>query len=130
LILAAVLLFSLVTVESGGFFLRRVVQGDIPVNDLQRGFFRAGHAHAGVLLVLSLIIPVYLDAANATGIVAAIARYATPVAAVLLPAGFFLSVIGRSPERPNRFVVLLPVGGVVLAIGLVTTGILLIAGVH
>ena len=50
------LLLALVTVETGGYFLTRVVRGSVPANELQRSFFRAGHAHAAVLLVLSLVI--------------------------------------------------------------------------
>src|SRR5215213_2538341 len=56
LILLGVLLLALVTVESGGYFLTRVVRGHVPVNRLQQNFFRAGHAHAAVLLVLSMVI--------------------------------------------------------------------------
>lgn len=123
LFLAGVLLLSLVTVESGGLFLQRAVQGDVPANDLQRSFFRAGHAHAGVLLILSLLVPLYLDAAGVTGLIGVAGRYAIPAAAIVLPAGFFLAGIGRDPKRPNRFVVLLPVGAALLAIGLLCAGI-------
>jgi hypothetical protein len=57
-----VALLSLVTVEYGGWallsFLTVRRQG---LDDFQKQFFRAGHAHAGVLLVLSLVYFVYLD---------------------------------------------------------------------
>ena len=56
LILIGILLLALVTVESGGYFLTRVVRGHVPANRLQMSFFRAGHAHAAVLLVLSIAI--------------------------------------------------------------------------
>jgi hypothetical protein len=46
-----------------------------------------------------------------------------------MPAGFFLSVLGRDPQRPNRLVVLLWVGAAVLAAGLVSAGVgLVLAG--
>ena len=54
LVTIGVLLLALVTVESGGVFLTRVVRGHVPTNDLQRGFYRAGHAHAAVLIVLRM----------------------------------------------------------------------------
>ncbi|HXD27891.1 MAG TPA: hypothetical protein VN621_03930 [Arthrobacter sp.] len=47
-------------------------------------------------------------------------------AAILMPAGFFLSVVGRNPEKPNGFVVLLWVGAVLLALSLVAGGLGLI----
>jgi hypothetical protein len=50
-------------------------------------------------------------------------------AAVLMPAGFFLSVLGRDPQKPNRLLVLLWLGAGVLALGLVSAGVgLVLAG--
>ncbi|WP_033295954.1 hypothetical protein [Amycolatopsis jejuensis] len=47
-------LVSLPTVMYGGYALAGVLRrGDL--TDKQRGLFRAGHAHAGVLLVLTLV---------------------------------------------------------------------------
>jgi hypothetical protein len=57
-----VAVLSLVTVEYGGWALLSFVsdrRGQL--NDFQTQFFRAGHAHAGVLLVLSLVYFLYLD---------------------------------------------------------------------
>jgi hypothetical protein len=51
--IAAVL--SLVTVEYGGWALLTFVSGREGLADWQKGFSRAGHAHTGVLLVLSLV---------------------------------------------------------------------------
>ena len=53
LVLAGILLLALITVESGGVFLVRVAAGGVPANGLQKSWYRAGHAHAAVLLVLS-----------------------------------------------------------------------------
>ena len=57
-----------------------------------------------------------------------LARLGVPIAAILMPAGFFLSVLGKDPERPNRLIVLLWVGVVSLTAALITAGIGLIAG--
>lgn len=127
--LAGILLLALVTVESGGWFLTRVVRGAVPANGLQTGFFRAGHAHAAVLLVLSLVILVLLDGIEIAEPWAYVARDGVPIAAILMPAGFFLSVLGRDPRRPNRFIVLLWIGAGTLTAGLLAAGIaLVIAG--
>ncbi len=126
LLLAGILLLALVTVESGGYLLTRVVRGHAPANDLQKGFFRAGHAHAAVLLVLSLAILAMIDAAPYEGLLAWFARTAVPIAAILMPAGFFLSVTGRDPVKPNGLIWLLWIGAIVLTAGLITAGVGLI----
>ena len=52
-------------------------------------------------------------------------------AAVLMPAGFFLSVIGRNPARPNRLRYLIYLGAGALVVGLAAAGIgLIMAGVR
>jgi len=131
LITIGVLLLALVTVESGGLFLKRVAQGDVPTNDLQKSFFRAGHAHAAVLIVLSVAILAVIDNAGLTGFWELVARNGVPVAAILMPAGFFLSVIGRDPAKPNGFVSLLWIGVVSLTAGLLVCGIALLgAGIR
>ena len=128
LILIGILLLALVTVESGGYFLTRVVRGKVPANRLQQNFFRAGHAHAAVLLVLSIAILAVISYAALDGFWLWLARTGVPIAAILMPAGFFLSVLGREPERPNRLIVLLWVGVISLTAALITAGIGLIAG--
>lgn len=128
LILIGILLLALVTVESGGYFLTRVVRGMAPANRLQQNFFRAGHAHAAVLLVLSIATLAVISYSALDGFWLWLARVGVPIAAILMPAGFFLSVLGRDPERPNRLIVLLWVGAVTLTAALITAGIGLIAG--
>ncbi len=128
-VLIGVLLLALVTVESGGYFMTRVVRRLAPANALQVSFYRAGHAHAGVLLVLSIAILGVLDSADLPLAWDLVARNGVPLAAILMPAGFFLSVMGRDPQRPNRLILLLWVGAASLTIGLIAAGIgLLVAG--
>jgi hypothetical protein len=38
-----------------GTFVLSVTRGNVPANDLQKSFFWAGHAHAGVLVILGLL---------------------------------------------------------------------------
>ena len=52
---------------------------------------------------------------------------AGPSAIVLVPAGFFLSVIGRDPQKPGRAMALLWTGVVVLAFSLAVVGASVIA---
>jgi hypothetical protein len=122
-VLAGILIISLVTVESGGVLMLRVVTGRQEATPLQTSFFRAGHAHAGVFLVLGLIVQVLVDATTLTGMAEWVARSFVPAAALLLPGGFFLSVAGKGATEPNRLVVLIPIGATLLAIGLLTLGV-------
>ncbi|HSV66716.1 MAG TPA: hypothetical protein VLJ59_12505 [Mycobacteriales bacterium] len=49
-----IVLISIPTVMFGGFSLLRLIPKE-KLTDFQHTYFRAGHAHAGVLLVLSLV---------------------------------------------------------------------------
>lgn len=122
--LAAILVFSLVTVETGGLYLLRVVRGSTQTTPFQQSFSRAGHAHAGVLLVLSLVGLLYAEAADlGSGPWGWIARSGVPVAAILMPAGFFFSSAGEGRARPNRWIVLVHLGACSLAVGLLALGV-------
>ncbi len=126
MLLGGILLLSLVGVESGGWFLTRVARRRVPANALQTAFFRAGHAHAAVLLVLGLVVGLFVDLAAVPEPWAEIARWGAPAAAILMPSGFFLSVLGRDPQRPGPLFVLLWAGAGCLTAGLVTAGVALI----
>ncbi|MET0886255.1 MAG: hypothetical protein ABWX92_07365 [Mycetocola sp.] len=129
LITAGIVLLTVVAVESGGLFLLKVVRGRQPANALQTSFYRAGHAHAGVLIILGLVTLLLVDGSGASGLVV-LAPTLVLSAAILMPAGFFLSVIGKDPQKPNGLAVLLYVGAAALAAGLVLAGVGLIgAGV-
>lgn len=129
LISTGVILLIVITIAYGGTFLLKVSTGKVETNDLQRRFFRAGHAHAGVLVILGLVVRLFVDQP-------AVPRWSTTLAelvllaAILMPAGFFLSVIGRDPQGPNRLRVLIWIGALSLTVGLAGAGVgLIVAGV-
>lgn len=128
LVSSGVVLLVVLTIAFGGTFLLQVFTGGVPANDLQKSFFRAGHAHAGVLVMLGLVIRLLLadervpDWSRTLG-------DGVLYAAALMSAGFFLSVTGRDPQRPNQMIVLLWLGAASLAVGLVGAGAgLIVAG--
>lgn len=128
-VLAGILLLALVTVETGGLYLVRPVRGTADATPFQIAFARAGHAHAGVLLVLALVCQLLVDAADLSGLWDRLARQGVPAAALLMPAGFFFSSMGAGRTTPNRLIVLVVLGAAVLALGLATLGAgLLLAG--
>lgn len=121
--LAGILLLTIVGIESGGELMLRITTGRQQATAFQRTFFRAGHAHAGVLVILSLTATLYADGAGLTGAPDVLARSGVPLAAILIPAGFFFSAIGREPTRPNRLVWLILAGAISLTAGVVALGI-------
>ena len=121
--LAGVLLLSVVGVEFGGRFLTSVAQGEVEVTEFQQSFYRAGHAHAGVLLILALVCLLYADVADVRGVWGWVTRLGVPVAAILMPAGFFFSAMGEGVTSANGLIVLLYAGGLSLAAGVASLGI-------
>lgn len=125
---AAVVLLTVVLIAYGGTFVLKVTRGKAPANELQRSFYRAGHAHAGVLVILGLLVNLYVDLAGVGGLWRTLSG-GVLWAAILMPAGFFLSVAGSEPQRPNRLIALLWLGAASLVLGLVCAAIgLLTAG--
>jgi hypothetical protein len=76
-----------------------------------------------VLLVLSLVVPRYVDEAKLSGGPKWFVREPVPAAAIPLPMAFFLSVLKPDAVRPNRVIYLAFVSAVLLAAGLLTLGI-------
>lgn len=120
---AAIVLLTVVGIESGGFFLLKVGTGRVPATDFQKSFFRAGHAHAGVLVTLGLLCVVLSEATALTGVWHWLGATGVLVSAILLPGGFFFSAMGAGRTAPNGFKVLFPLGAVFLAAGVVTLAV-------
>jgi len=76
---------TLLGIVSGG---RYGAPGPRGLSPAQQALYRAGHAHAGVLLLLSLILQMLVDEAN-LGSLEWPVRIAAPAAAILVSAGFF-----------------------------------------
>jgi hypothetical protein len=124
--LAGVLLLTLPTVMYGGVtLLGFLVSPDsgYMANPLRQDLWRAGHAHAGVLLVLALVVLRYVDEARLSPAWKGYVRGAAPTAAILMPAAFFLSMLSPQATRPNGLIALAYVGAAVLAVGMLALGI-------
>ncbi len=123
--LAGILLIIFPTVLYGGVTILLLPIGDprYAQNHLRQDLWRAGHAHAGVLLVLSLVALHYVDEANLSNKSKWIVRHFIPLAAIFLPAAFFFSVLSKDATEPNAFIYLAYLGAGFLAVGLVVLGI-------
>jgi len=127
-LVAGILLLVLPTVEFGGASILSLLIGDpgYAQNDLRQDLWRAAHAHAGVWLVLSLVALRYVDEAALSERMRWVVRLSLPVAAVLMPLAFFLSVLSPDATEPNALINLAYLGGISLAVGLLTLGVGLI----
>ena len=123
--LAGILLIVMPTVIYGGISILSLLINDpaYTQNPLRQDLFRAGHAHAGVLLILSLISLRYVDEAILSKKWKAIVRHFIPLAAILLPVAFFFSVLTADAVKPNGIIYLAYVGALILAFGLIVLGI-------
>ena len=127
-LVAGILLILVPTVEIGGASILSLLISDpsYSQNNLRQDLWRAGHAHAGVWLVLSLVALRYVDEATLSEGMKWLVRLAFPVAALLMPLAFFLSVLSPEATEPNAMIYLAIVAGVVLAVGLLVLGVGLI----
>jgi hypothetical protein len=123
--LAGILLLVLPTVMFGGMSILTLLVHDpaYMANPIRQDLWRAGHAHAGVLLVLSLVMLRYVDEASLSVRLKWFARVSSPTAAILLPMAFFFSVLTPDATRPNAIINLAYVGAVVLAAGVLVLGV-------
>jgi hypothetical protein len=127
--LAGILLVVLPTVMYGGVTLLNLLAGNAPGyanNPIRHDLWRAGHAHAGVYLVLSLVMLRYVDEALLSPFWKWLARAGAPIAAILIPAAFFLSVASPATQQPNGLMNLAYVGALFLAAAVLSLGVGLI----
>ena len=123
-LVAGILIILLPAVAFGGTSILSLLISDpgYAQNDLRQDLWRAGHAHAGVLLVLSLVTLRYVDEATLPEGMKTLARHSIPAAAILLPVAFFLSVLSPDATEPNALIYLAYVGALSLAVGLLVLG--------
>jgi len=131
--MAGIILLTIPTIQYGGYFLLTSLKdpnSHYMDNALRQNFFRAGHAHAGVFVILALVCQILADNAALSPSWLWLARIGVPLAAVLIPSGFFLSMSSPSATQPNGFFSLFYVGIAALASSVVTLGIGLLRGVR
>ena len=105
-LMPGILLVTVPTIQYGGYFLLRLFSGQTPgmkPSPLQTSFFRAGHAHAGVLVILSLACQIFGEHAALRPGFAWLVRIGLPLAAILIPLGFFFRWRSRQIARMNGF---------------------------
>ena len=128
-----IILITVPTIQYGGYFLLTSLldkSSGYMDNPLRQNFFRAGHAHAGVIVILSLICQLLADSALLPASLLWAVRIAVPLAAILIPAGFFLSMLPPTATQPGPAVGLIYVGMVSLAVGVLLLGVGLVRSAY
>ncbi|GIH96376.1 hypothetical protein ACFFMN_21780 [Planobispora siamensis] len=123
---AGVLLITVPAVAFGGVSLLAHIMRSIPGyldNPVRRSLWRAGHAHAGVLVLFALVALLYIDQADLSDGLKSLTRTLIVAAPILMPLGFFLSVVRPSDTKPSKLIWLVPLGGASLAAGTLLLGL-------
>src|SRR5580704_6194073 len=87
---------ALPTVMYGGYSLIQLIKRGNALTPAQIGFFRAGHAHAGVLTLMSLLYYIFLDQTSLPLPVKHAACAAIVIGILAQSGGFFILLF---PER-------------------------------
>jgi len=119
---------ALPTVMFGGYSLLRLLNRGDALTPFQVDCFRAGHAHAGVLLLLSLLYYMFLDRTALSVSVKQVACAGLFVGIMAQSGGFFLHMALGKPSRASigtkvtiAGAALLACAVIILVYGLITT---------
>jgi hypothetical protein len=124
--LAGIILILVPAVAFGGASLLSMIVGQVPGyldNPVRQDLWRAGHAHAGIMLLIALVLLRYVDETQLRGGWLWLARHGAPIAAIFMPLGFFLSVLSPEATEPSALIGLVPIGGLFLLGAVITTGV-------
>jgi hypothetical protein len=122
-LLPVISLLALVSVEYGGWSLLGFLTGRGQLGEFREQFFRAGHAHAGVLLVLSLVYFLYLDRTGYSTGVQWLAGLLLLVGIIAQSGGFFLHLALGQKNRSSLGTVVTRTGALLLAAALIILAI-------
>jgi hypothetical protein len=123
---AGAVLITVPAIAFGGARLLRMIFRREPGylgNPVRQNLWRAGHAHAGVLVILTLVGLLLVDQADLSSDLRWLVRYALVAGPILMPLGFFLSIASPRAQTPSRLIYLVPLGGVSLSVGAVILGL-------
>ena len=126
-VLPAIALLSLVTVESGGWaLLGFITKRRGTLEPFREQFFRAGHAHAGVLLVMSLAAFAFFDRADLSEGAQWLLGFVLLAGVLAQSGGFFVHLIVGQEGQVSLGTKLTRAGGIVLAVPLVRLAVALL----
>jgi hypothetical protein len=124
--MVALAFISLPTIAFGGYFLLSILKrqvGTENITTVQRDYFRAGHAHAGVLVLLSIVGQLVLDESRLGEAVVWACRIGLFAAPLLISGGFFGGAPRTADGKTGPLVTLIPVGAVVMSLATLGVGV-------
>ena len=121
--LAAIILFSIVAVEFGGWSLLGFLTSQNQLTPFEEQFFRAGHGHAGVLLILALVYLVLMERTQYAGRTQLWLSLTLLAGIILQSGGFFVHMLFGEESSASAGTWLTRSGAVVLAIALISLGV-------
>lgn len=124
-LVAGLALILVPTIAYGGSAILQMVSSRVPnyhENPLRKVFFRAGHVHAGAL-VLSILVGLLLVGAALPDVLEELVRWSPFATPLLVSAGFFVSVLPAETERPVPLIGLLYLGIGTLNVRILTLGV-------
>jgi hypothetical protein len=127
--MSGIILITVPTIQYGGYFLLTSLMSKSSgymENPLRQNFFRAGHAHAGVIVILSLVCQTLADSAVLPSPLVWFVRIGVPLSAILISAGFFFSLLPPAASEPSGAVKLIYAGAAVLALSVIMLAVGLI----
>lgn len=121
--LAAIVLFTIVTVEFGGWSLLGLLTSQNRLTPFEEQFFRAGHGHAGVLLILALVYLVLMERTRFTGRTQLWLSFTLLAGIFLQSGGFFVHMLTGEEGAASAGTWLTRSGAVLLAVALISLGV-------
>jgi hypothetical protein len=127
--MVALAFISLPTIAFGGQFLLSILRrraGTASITAVQRDYFRAGHAHAGVLVLLSIVGQLVLEASRFDPWLVWVLRIGLFAAPLLISGGFFGGAPRTKDGPATPLVRLIGIGAAILSLTTLGVGISLL----
>lgn len=121
--IGAFVLFAIVTVEFGGWSLLGLLTSGDGLSPFEEQFFRAGHGHAGVLLILALAFLLLLERTSFGTRTQVGLALTLLVGIVLQSGGFFLHMVVGEEQATSAGTYVTWAGAALLAIAMVSAGV-------
>lgn len=108
---------ALPTVMYGGYSLLGLLTRN-GLSEFQQTYFRAGHAHAGVLLLMSLLYHYYMEQTNLSSALKIGGAAIVLVGILAQSGGFFLHMVIGQPGQPSLGNTITVLGAVLLVVAI------------
>ena len=127
--MVALAFISLPTIAFGGYFLLSILrrqEGTEKITPEQRDYFRAGHAHAGVLVLLAIVGQIILDQSRFGESATWALRIGLFVSPLLISGGFFGGAPRTAGGSTTTLIKLIPLGAIILGVSTIGLGVSLL----